>query len=363
LLPIAIGAAIPDDASTKDLDRMQGEWQLVSMVRNGQEQPKSELAKMTRTVAKNELTIIVEGAEGVATLKSTIVIDATKNPKTIDVTRTNGPTKGQTALGIYEFDGDNMKTCVAPPGKDRPTEFDSRPGSEHAFTVWKPSKAPGNATDSKLDPKATGLIKQVGKLIQNAKSIRTQGSITLLGEARKVAYATEWPNRLRLRARPADNDKAGIDIVCDGRSLFVHRIDRNEYTETTAPLRLADFGDRLMSVGVANAGILFRNLLTDDPAETLMLGVNAAVYAGIERIDDRPAHYLKFTQDDFDWELWVAAEGNPLVLKMRSKFTGGNMVEVVETYTNWQIDASAPEGTFTFKPPEGAKKVERLSAN
>jgi hypothetical protein len=103
-------------------------------------------------------------------------------------------------------------------------------------------------------------------------------------------------------------------------------------------------------------------LLTDDPGETLMFGVNTAVYAGIERIDDLPAHYLKFTQDDFDWELWVAVEGKPLVLKMRSTFAGGT-VGIVERYTNWQIDASAPEGTFTFKPPEGAKRVERLGAN
>src|SRR5262245_61846033 len=117
-----------DDASKKDLERMQGEWQLVSLMRDGQEQPERELAKMVRAVSGNDLTIVVEGAEGVATLKSTIVLDATKNPKSMDVTRTNGPTKGQVSLAIYEFDGDLLKTCVAPPGKDRPTEFAAAAG-------------------------------------------------------------------------------------------------------------------------------------------------------------------------------------------------------------------------------------------
>src|SRR5262245_11466781 len=147
-----------DDTSKKDLDLMQGEWVVDSAIRDGQEQPKSELGKMTRSVVNNELTIVVEGAEGVATIKSSIVIDATKSPKTIDVTRTNGPTKGRTALGIYEFDGDRMKTCVAPPGKDRPTEFVSKPGSELTVTVWRRVKAQAIVTNSKLDPKAVRLI-------------------------------------------------------------------------------------------------------------------------------------------------------------------------------------------------------------
>src|SRR5262245_24231200 len=186
---------------------MRGEWQLVSMIRNGEELPKSELGKMVRQVAGNEVTVVVEGAEGVATLKSTLSIDATKSPKTIDATRTNGPTKGRAALGIYEFDGDELKTCVAPPDKDRPTEFASKPGSEHVLAVWKRVKAEANTTANKLDPKAVAIIKQVGSVVHQAKRIRADGTITMTGPALaspvklNTAWSIETPNRLKMRSR------------------------------------------------------------------------------------------------------------------------------------------------------------------
>ena len=46
-----------------------------------------------------------------------------------------------TLLGIYEVDGDGMKTCLAPPGADRPTEFASKEGTGHMYYVWKRAKA------------------------------------------------------------------------------------------------------------------------------------------------------------------------------------------------------------------------------
>jgi uncharacterized protein (TIGR03067 family) len=361
----ALAANEQDDANKKEMDRMRGEWHLVSMIRNGEELPTSELGKMVRQVAGNEVTVIVEGAEGVATIKSTLQIDATKNPKTIDATRTNGPTKGRAALGIYELDGDELKTCVAPPDKDRPTEFASKPGSEHTLAVWKRVKAEVTPTANKLDPKAVEIIKQVGSVVHKAKSIRVDGTITMSGPALaspvkiNTAWSMELPNRLKMRSRLADGE-AGVDLICDGKKVFVYSVARNQYTEDDAPHELAEFGQNLMGLGARNAGILFRNLLTDDAAETLMFGVNTCVYAGIEKVDDRTAHYLKFTQDDFNWELWVATEGKPVVLKMRSEFSGdGRPLSIVEAYKNWQIDSDKGDD-FTFKPPEGAKKVDRL---
>jgi uncharacterized protein (TIGR03067 family) len=41
--------------------------------------------------------------------------------RAIDYDMTEGPTKGEKHLGIYELDGDTVKFCFAAPGKDRPT--------------------------------------------------------------------------------------------------------------------------------------------------------------------------------------------------------------------------------------------------
>jgi hypothetical protein len=63
-------------------------------------------------------------------------VDAEITTKTQD-----GETRTIKVLGIYELDGDTMKTCLAAPGKERPTEFSSKEGSGRMSYVWKREKA------------------------------------------------------------------------------------------------------------------------------------------------------------------------------------------------------------------------------
>ncbi len=40
-------------------------------------------------------------------------------------------------LGIYELEGDRYKVCFAPPGKARPDDFTSKPGTGYILQVWQ----------------------------------------------------------------------------------------------------------------------------------------------------------------------------------------------------------------------------------
>jgi uncharacterized protein (TIGR03067 family) len=53
---------------------------------------------------------------------------------------TEGPEKGNTALGIYELDGDEWKLCLTITAKDRPTEFAAKPKSGLGLEVLKREK-------------------------------------------------------------------------------------------------------------------------------------------------------------------------------------------------------------------------------
>jgi len=53
----------------------------------------------------------------------TFKLDLTTKPWRMDATRTKGPQKGQTYLGIYSLEGDTLKWCVSLPGSARPTEL------------------------------------------------------------------------------------------------------------------------------------------------------------------------------------------------------------------------------------------------
>ena len=77
-----------------------------------------------------------QAAREVATFK----LDPAAKVKAIDLMLTSGPEKGKTSLGIYAWDGDNLKLCIAKPGSDRPTEFATKTGSEQLLLVLKKEK-------------------------------------------------------------------------------------------------------------------------------------------------------------------------------------------------------------------------------
>ena len=95
------------------------------------------LGRSKRVCKGDKLTVIVGGQPF---MKAKITIDPTKKPKTIDYLMTEGFTKGKTQLGIYELDGDTLKSCFAGPGDERPTDFTSKSGDHRTLSVWKRQK-------------------------------------------------------------------------------------------------------------------------------------------------------------------------------------------------------------------------------
>jgi uncharacterized protein (TIGR03067 family) len=134
---VLVGAARAEDATRKEMSKLEGEWSMVSGEANGQSMPRDSVKSGKRVAKDGETTVTIGGQ---VYLKAKFSIDPTKKPKAIDYTMTEGPTKGKTHLGIYELDGDTVKFCFAAPGKDRPTDFTAKEGSERTLSVWKRDK-------------------------------------------------------------------------------------------------------------------------------------------------------------------------------------------------------------------------------
>jgi uncharacterized protein (TIGR03067 family) len=127
------------DPNQADLDAFQGTWVLESGIGNGKPFKSEYIGKVTLTVSGDRYTIV--GGKGIGTSGAgTIKIDATKSPKEVDSTATEGQDAGQVYLGIYEIRGDKQRACFAAPGEPRPTEFASEPGSKMLLQVWKRSE-------------------------------------------------------------------------------------------------------------------------------------------------------------------------------------------------------------------------------
>ena len=132
------GLVVADDKvnpNKKDLEKMQGDWALASMTRDGMKVPDEDAQALFRTVKDNQYTVSrYEKVIG----KGTFSIDATKKPRTIDFLPETEKDKSRAIRGIYKFDGKKLAVCYAPPGKDRPTEFTSKEGQMHTLVVWEP---------------------------------------------------------------------------------------------------------------------------------------------------------------------------------------------------------------------------------
>jgi uncharacterized protein (TIGR03067 family) len=118
----------------KELKKFQGVWTIESSEYGGQKLPADQL---------KDFVVIYDGDKHTVKAGDKVIqvgtqkIDPSKSPKTIDVTMTEGPSKGAVMLGIYEIDGDTLKACFDMEGKKRPTEFKSPPGSQTFLNVHK----------------------------------------------------------------------------------------------------------------------------------------------------------------------------------------------------------------------------------
>jgi uncharacterized protein (TIGR03067 family) len=138
LLILAAGLLVAADkkesAATKELKKLTGTWQAETYALNGQKASADDLKKVSLVITADGKAKVLN--DGKATLQAIIKLDPTRKPKAIDITFTEGRLKGEVAQGIYELKGDTFRLCRAVPGKDRPTEFSSKPNSGHALMTY-----------------------------------------------------------------------------------------------------------------------------------------------------------------------------------------------------------------------------------
>ena len=83
-------------------------------------------------------------------------------------------------------------------------------------------------------------------------------------------------------------------------------------------------------------------------------------YVGTHLVLGQPHHHLVFEQDELDWQIWIAAEGEPLPSKIVMTFklqAGGPQFTGL---MRWDTKPKLDDDEFAFAPPKGSQQIEFL---
>ena len=131
---VLMGANAPAIGVTPSGDSLQGVWQLSSGEADGKVLSQTQLQDGKLVIQDARYTVTLPD---IGTITGTQKLDATQEPKTIDITDAVGPHAGKTCLGIYELNENEFRVIFASPGEVRPSKFETGPESGHWMHVWK----------------------------------------------------------------------------------------------------------------------------------------------------------------------------------------------------------------------------------
>jgi hypothetical protein len=162
------------------------------------------------------------------------------------------------------------------------------------------------------------------------------------------------PDKVRARRTGGYTD---VELIFDGKTFVVANKKDNLFTQVDAPGSVDQLVEKLRrDFGVDLPGA---ELFLSNPYQALSADVIDAKHIGRGVVNGVECEHLAFRNDDTDWQIWVEVGANPIPCKfvITSKaMTAGPQYTML--ITDWKGDATIPQDAFTFKAPDGAKKVE-----
>ena len=122
------------DTPQEEVARHQGVWNAESFTRDGEKTPEEIVKTITRTA---EAGHIVWKRNGKAFAGTTMILDTSADPKTIDILPDGGPAQDKKVLGIYKIEGDVLTICMADADVPRPKAFSAEKGSRTTLMTFR----------------------------------------------------------------------------------------------------------------------------------------------------------------------------------------------------------------------------------
>jgi len=219
----------PEEDAGKDLQSMQGTWQLESF--ESSDKAKVDIKKRTLFIGGE--VFLIRDADRIIQAGTLRLVTA-RTPRRIDATVRKGQHMDNTMLGIYEVKGDTLKVCFDPEGEGRPGKFAAKAETAQYLATYKRVKA----VDEKLE--ICGKYKSVSDGPDGKKQTML-AEIQKRGDAYLVRWLTEDANLAYIGTGIRHGDTLSVAWVNRGSlGLSVYKIEKGPkltgvYTDVGGP--------------------------------------------------------------------------------------------------------------------------------
>lgn len=221
--------------------------------------------------------------------------------------------------------------------------------------------AVGAAPTSTIDAAAMAALNKMGEYLRTLTTFQVTADITtedVLQDGQKIQIANtanlivQKPNKLRL---DVTSDNKRRLFFFDGSSFTLFSPISTFYATVPASGTVRDLVDSLdTKYGIE---MPFADLFRWGTPESNASLITGAADIGPSDIDGVTCEQYAFRQADVDWQVWIQLGDFPIPRKLViSTLTDEARPEYVALYT-WNLAPSVDNASFTFNPPDDAKKV------
>jgi hypothetical protein len=213
------------------------------------------------------------------------------------------------------------------------------------------------------DHDAKGILKTMSDYVGSQKSVSLayDSDIEVITPTlQKLQFASSGQMQLSRPDKVHAIRKGGysdVEFFFDGKTFTVYDKEKNEYAQAESPGSIDQLVSKLRneySIEAPGADLLLSNVYDE-----LIADVIEADHIGGGVIDGVDCEHLAFRNSDVDWQVWVETGPRPVPRKyiITSKAVAGAPQYTLRV-KDWQTDVATAADAFTFKPPNGVKKVD-----
>jgi hypothetical protein len=225
------------------------------------------------------------------------------------------------------------------------------------------SRAP--ATPEAKKQRGDEIVKRMSDHLAKAKTftVETTDTRTRSRGGKEVTVRTvrqlavRRPDRLALRVS-GDMDLRGW---YDGSKLTLVSDPQKVWARANAAASIDETLDRMadhLAMPMPMADFLYSS-----PYDALIGTKSTGGYVGTETIGGVACDHVAYTHPAVDWDLWVAASGDPVPKKfVVSNKTATRPRTTEVTFDKWTYGVDAPDATFTPEIPDGYERIQIVVA-